>query len=236
MSDIFSEVEEDLRRDQLKALWDRFGGYVIGVAIAVVAATAGNVLWTDYRQNQRLEAAAAYSAALEAAQSGTEADLAALQDVAENGPTGYATLARFNLATQHLAAGDQAAALAALDAIAADSGAERTMRDLARMKAVLIAIDLSSADEVEARLAPLLKEGNAFRPAALEAKAMNAMRAGQSEDARAIYTQLSVDFMAPQGIRLRATAMLDVLGGPLVPDVEDTAKDDSAAADEEDAQ
>lgn len=235
MSDIFSEVEEDLRRDQLKALWDRFGGYVIGVAIAVVAATAGNVLWTDFRQNQRLEAAATYSAALEAAQSGTQADLTALNTLAENGPTGYATLARFSLATQHLAAGDQAAAMAALDAIAADAGAERTMRDLARMKAVLIAIDVSSADEVEARLAPLLKEGNAFRPAALEAKAMNAMRAGKPEEARSIYTELAMDFTAPQGIRLRATAMLDVLGGALVPDVEDTATD-APAVEEEGAQ
>ena len=36
MSDIFREVDEDLRHEQYKKLWDRFGIYVIGLAVLIV--------------------------------------------------------------------------------------------------------------------------------------------------------------------------------------------------------
>ena len=36
MSDIFREVDEDLRREQYKKLWERFGSYVIGLAVLIV--------------------------------------------------------------------------------------------------------------------------------------------------------------------------------------------------------
>ena len=41
MADIFNEVEQDLRREQMKRLWDRIGIYVIAVAVLVVAITGG---------------------------------------------------------------------------------------------------------------------------------------------------------------------------------------------------
>ncbi len=45
MSDIFREVDEDLRREQFKRLWDRFGTYVIGLAVLIVVVTAGYRGW-----------------------------------------------------------------------------------------------------------------------------------------------------------------------------------------------
>ena len=47
MSDVFKEVDEDLRREQLKSIWDRFGAYIIGAAVLIVVATAGYRLWAD---------------------------------------------------------------------------------------------------------------------------------------------------------------------------------------------
>ena len=45
MSDIFREVDEDIRRDQIKKLWDRFGPYVLGLALLIVLGTAGYRGW-----------------------------------------------------------------------------------------------------------------------------------------------------------------------------------------------
>ncbi|MGB0920928.1 MAG: tetratricopeptide repeat protein [Alphaproteobacteria bacterium] len=214
MSDVFSEVDEDIRRDQMKALWDRFGGYLIGAAVAVVAATVGNVVWQNWDQNRKVEASEAYRAAAALVAEQAPNAETALRGVIDGSPAGYAALARFDLAALQVAKPDTAGAIATLDAIAADAGVAATLRDLARMKAALIAIDTASADEVEARLAPLTKAGNAYRPLALEAKAMNAMRDGREDDARTLYDELSRDFKAPAGVRFRANAMLDVLGRP----------------------
>ena len=36
VSDIFHEVDEEVRREQLKKLWDRYGIYLIALAVLVV--------------------------------------------------------------------------------------------------------------------------------------------------------------------------------------------------------
>ncbi|MGA7040123.1 MAG: tetratricopeptide repeat protein, partial [Pseudolabrys sp.] len=45
MADIFHEVDEEVRREQLKKLWDRYSLYLIAAAILIVAAIAA---WRGY--------------------------------------------------------------------------------------------------------------------------------------------------------------------------------------------
>jgi len=45
VSDIFHEVDEEVRREQLKKLWDRYGNYVVAAAFLLVAAVAA---WRGY--------------------------------------------------------------------------------------------------------------------------------------------------------------------------------------------
>ena len=45
MSDIFREVDEEVRREQLKKLWDRYGNFVIAALILVVVGVAA---WRGY--------------------------------------------------------------------------------------------------------------------------------------------------------------------------------------------
>lgn len=67
MSDIFTEVDEDLRRDRALRLWKQYGNYLIGAAVVVAAATAGYVAWQDYSRKQAEAAAAQYVAAMDEA-------------------------------------------------------------------------------------------------------------------------------------------------------------------------
>ena len=41
MSDIFREIDEELRRDNFAKLWERYGQYLIGLAVLIVLITAG---------------------------------------------------------------------------------------------------------------------------------------------------------------------------------------------------
>ena len=45
MSDIFQEVDEEVRREQLKKLWDRYGNFVVAALILVVVGVAA---WRGY--------------------------------------------------------------------------------------------------------------------------------------------------------------------------------------------
>ena len=40
MSDIFREVDEDVRKDQSLAFWKKYGPYVIAAAVAIMTVTA----------------------------------------------------------------------------------------------------------------------------------------------------------------------------------------------------
>ncbi len=37
MADIFHEVDEEVRRDQFKKLWDRYSIYIVAFAVLIVA-------------------------------------------------------------------------------------------------------------------------------------------------------------------------------------------------------
>ena len=43
MTDLFREVEEDLRREQFSKLWEKYGAWVIGLAVGIVVLTAAFV-------------------------------------------------------------------------------------------------------------------------------------------------------------------------------------------------
>ena len=103
MSDIFQEVEEDVRRERYEQIWKKYGNYIIAAAAVLVAAVAGYQAWQRYDLTQRQQVSDRFSQATQAAQSGNlpkaETDFAALTKEA---PAGYATLAKFHLAGAYL--------------------------------------------------------------------------------------------------------------------------------------
>src|SRR5580658_7140009 len=56
VSDIFQEVDEEVRREQLKKLWERYGTYIIAALILVIVAVGG---WRGYEWWQAKRAAGA---------------------------------------------------------------------------------------------------------------------------------------------------------------------------------
>ena len=93
MTDIFREVEEDVRRERYAQLWKQYGDYAIAAAAAVIVGVAAWQLWQRYQQNQRIEASNAYiMAVLEASDPSKAA--AAFATLAKTAPSGYATISR----------------------------------------------------------------------------------------------------------------------------------------------
>ena len=98
--DFFREVDEAVRHDRYRQLWDRYALHAMGVAVLIVAAVAGYKGWTYWQERKAQEAGSQFSEALALVGGGGDAAKAneMFARLAEQGPKGYQTLARFQLA------------------------------------------------------------------------------------------------------------------------------------------
>lgn len=213
MSDIFQEVDEDLRRERALKLWQKYGSYVIGAAVLLVAGTAAFVGWRDYDRRQAEAGAAQYIAAVDQTRAGAETAAPALASVTRDGRDGYAVLARLQEAALKSRAGDAAGAAAIYRGIADDGGVERELRDAAAVLAALSVADASDAAQVERQVAAVATPTSPWRHLAWEVAALAAAKAGNLEQARSFYTRIADDPAALAGLRARAAEMLAALGG-----------------------
>jgi hypothetical protein len=211
MSDIFREVDEEVRRDQAARIWGRYQNLFIGLAVLVIAATAGWRYYDHYRTKQAEEAGAKYQAALALAREGKAAEAeGALERIAKGGPKGYALLARLREAAE-LSGSDPAAAVKAYDAIAADGTIDPLFQNLARLRAALLRLDEADGKEIEGRLGPMTANDNPFRFSAREALALAALKHDDFDAAGRQLDTIVVDPQAPGAMRQRAEALLAVV-------------------------
>lgn len=141
MSELFDEVDEEVRRDQLKKLWDRYSLYIIAGMILIVAAVGG---WRGYQYveaQKAAEAGAAFDKAVELSEANKHAEAeAAFADLATKAPSGYRVLARLRMATE-VASRDAQAAAKLFDEIAADRSVGVAEQDLARIRAAQLLLE-----------------------------------------------------------------------------------------------
>lgn len=217
MSDLFREVDEEVRQEQIITFLKRYGRTIIAVVVVAIAALAAYNYWQSQVQGEREAESEQFEAAVGLMADGEVAaaadQFAEIED--ETGRQGYGMLAGFRKADALAQSGDINGAVAAYDAIADDSGVEGFYRDLARISAANLVVDTASPEEIDERLLTLSGEDSNHRFSALELRATAHFRARNIEEARALFQQVSEEAPATSGARLRAAQMLDILR-PLV--------------------
>jgi len=212
LSDIFREIDEELRRDSLAQLWKKYGNYVIGIAVLIVIATAAIVGWRAYQEKQRETQGGEYASALDLARQGKDADAAAaFASLAQKADAGRAVLARFEEAASKVNAGDVPGAIALYDQLAANNSVDGAFRDTATLLSARYTIDKGDPQTAIAKLQPLTAPTNAWRGLALEMTAMAELKAGDKTKAQKDFDALGKDTTAPQAVRQRAAAMAEAL-------------------------
>ena len=199
MADIFNEIDEDLRRDQLRRLWDRYSGLLLAVAVLIVLGVAGWRAW-EYWQDTRAQAQGdQYVAALKQIETG---DLAGaetnLEAFAKTADGGYPALAMIRAASARQQTGDAEGALKAFDAVAAKAGTPPLLADFARVRAGYIALDIEDRAKVEARVAGLDTATGAWRHSAREILAFAAWKAGDYAGASKRLDEIDADPQTPR--------------------------------------
>ena len=229
--DIFDEIRDDLRAERAQLLLRRYGVLLVAAVIVIIAGVGG---WQALRWKRGQQAQATATTFLDAMHktAGPPAGLGApatptqlqaetgFANVIAEGPDGYRTLARFRDAALHASTGDGATALQMWDDIAGDTKTDPLLRDLASLLWAQNQIDQGAPAQIESHLATLTVQGNPWRPLAIEAQALLALRTGQDARARDLLRQLSADRSAPDGVRARASGLLTRLGDAPAPSTE----------------
>jgi len=211
VSELFDEVDEEVRREQLKKLWDRYSLLIISGLILIVAAVGG---WRGYQYleaKKAAEAGAAFDKAVELADANKHAEAeAAFADLVAKAPYGYRVLARLRMATE-VAERDRAAAAKLFDEIAADRGVGAPEQDLARIRAAQLLLETASYPNMKERLEASAAAGATFRHTARELLALSAWRANDSAATRQWLDLIANDGETPPSLRSRAEALQALL-------------------------
>jgi len=211
VSDIFREIDEELRRDNLLKLWQRYGRYVIAAVVVALAIAGGVVAWKNHQLSQRQAQSVRYSAAMALLRAGKNAEAAKIfASVAMEGG-GYSRLADFEAADLATLAGDRKAAIAAYDRIAGSPDVDPEFRDVATLLSAMNGLADGDAQTQIAKLKPLTDTGNPWRPTALEVTAAAQLKLGDQAAALDIFKKLADDPGAPEGVRARAAEMAAAL-------------------------
>jgi hypothetical protein len=211
VSELFDEVDEEVRRERLKKLWDKYSVLIIALAILVVAGVGG---WRGYQYleaKKAAEAGDAFNKAVELAEQGKHSEAeTAFSDLAAKAPAGYRTLARFRAAAE-AAPRDPQAAAKMFDDIAADHSVATNFRDLAALRAAGLLVDSTTYQNMVQRLEPLTAAGSTYRHAARELLALSAWRGNDAAAARQWLDQIALDGETPPSVRSRAEALQALL-------------------------
>ena len=209
MADIFQEVEEDLRRDRYERLAKKYGGAVIAGLVAIVAVTAGYVLWKNWHLARQQTATLHLAEAVESAGPGgnAAAGIPALETVAKEAPAGAAALARLYEAGVKARTGDGDGAAALYDSLANDGSLPAVYRDLAALLSVQQQAGTGDPKALSERLGKLSADANPWRFSARELDGLLASRAGDKARAKTLFQQLADDKDAPAGLRARAAEL-----------------------------
>jgi hypothetical protein len=211
VSELFDEVDEDVRRDQLKQLWDRYSVFVVAAAFLIIAAVGG---WRGYQYleaKKAAEAAVAFDKAADLADQNKHAEAeAAFAKLAEVAPSGYRTLARLRAAAE-TAKRDPQAAVRLYDEMAADRSVNVPEQDLARLRAAGLLLETTTYDNMLQRLEGATAPAGTYRHSARELLALSAWRSNNVVETRRWLDLIANDGETPASLRSRAESLQALL-------------------------
>gem|GEM_PF-5005164 len=214
MSDLLEEIKEDLIREKYALIWQKFGNYIIGAALAALVLTGAGVAGKNYTKSRY----ASYSDMLFEASTSPEAvAIQKYDDIITNANGTYKAIAGLRKAALLLQSNKSQEALETYKKIIETSSAPQELRDVAKLLYVSVSINLAAEnkDYKDADAAKYIQENmdgaGIFKYSAMEISAFKEMDSHNYKKAKDIFTKLSENIDVPQSIKARAMEMLGTL-------------------------
>jgi hypothetical protein len=222
----YREVDEELRRDQMKSYWERFGKLIIAGVVLVIAAIGGFIWWQNQKQVKAGEQSAALVEAFDDVAAGRKAPaLAKLDGLAKSGADGHRAAALLTKADLAIEGKDLKGAAALYKQVADDEGLARPYRDLALVRMTAVELDTLAPQAVIDRLKALAVPGNPWFGSAGEMVALSHLKQGRPQQAAGVFAAMAKDKKLPDTVRSRATQMAGSLGVDAVQESADATQE-----------
>ena len=217
MSDIFREVDDEVRQQRLEALWKKYGNFIIAFAAMLVIAVGA---WRFYQHKQQQAAEQSgqrYEDAVDLAKAGKSSEAGTIfAELAKDGTKTYAVLAQFRSAAE-IAKHDEKSAVKLYESLASDVSVAPIMQSLAKIRSAILLSDTLSADDLNVRIGQIAVSNNPWRNSARELLGLAKFKAGDLSAASVYFEQVALDPETPAAMRERATLLLSQVRGGLVP-------------------
>jgi len=213
-SEVFREVDEDYRRDQMMAFWRRYGTTVAAAAVVVAIAALGVNYYIQRQQTEKEAETARFETLLSGIQPGNEQEaIQKLANYAASAKPIQATLAMLTEASLRQRTGNITAAAQVYHQIADGDQASQDLKDLAVVRLGYIAADSDKPEPLIPRLQAIADKAGPWRYSAREAIALLTAKAGQREQAAKMFADLGQAPGAPIDLAQRARALADLYRG-----------------------
>jgi hypothetical protein len=206
------EVNEELRSDQIKTVWKRFGPFIIALAVLIVVGVGGSQAYLYWQGLQASASGDKFLSALKLIEEKKNDDAAkALETLGKDGFGSYPVLARLRLATLKAEKGDAAGAISDFSEIGKDNGVPQAIKDAAKLRAAWLLVDKGTYEQVSAEVEELAVPASFTRHSAREALGLAAYKSGDYAKARSWFQLIVDDPEAPGGASQRARMMLALI-------------------------
>ncbi len=206
MTDLLTELEEDIREERIYTLWHKWGNTIIGVAIAIVLATGGHTLWHYLKKQSQEKSSFAFAQGQELMRQGKKEDaLKVFQSLAKE-KGGYGKLAQLY----------EAALLEGAETVYAQiSKRNATDPALSNLPKILSAAHSLGNPEALMDLETLSAPHNAWGPLALELLAVANLKKGDEAKAAEAYIRALHESSLTPDEKTRISMMLAQIDIPL---------------------
>lgn len=219
----YREVDEELRREQMRSLWERYGKLAIVGIVLVLAAIAAAIWWRNHQEAQAGEKGRELIAAFDdIGRRDKKAAMPRLEGLAKSDVPGYRVAALLTKADLAVEENNLDGAAQLLQQVSGDQSLDPVYRDLALVRLTHVQFDKLAPDAVIARLKGLAVAGNPWFGSAGEMVAISYLKQGKQKEAGQLFAAMAKDKKVPESIRSRATQMAGSLGFDAV--VEPVAK------------
>ena len=207
MSDIFQEIDEDLRQDKAARLWKAYGKYIVALAIFIILALASYRFIEHKNEENREQTSELFELASEAGRTGDKkAAIELFSDERFDETIGYAIISKLKKAALAKSNNDLEGTEIVLKKIITNEEIPLYLRDLARLR-----LFASDSDINISQLDKLIQEEGPWKFLALELKGGIQLQGGNLKGARSTFKELTDDANTPNNLRRRASEILNAL-------------------------